>query len=83
MKNHLDNCKIVYRGKKIDYRSLDHLDVAIDFILKLKGKEFETKDFRRDTGIQSGTTISKYLTIFEICKILYKHQPGLWEVIIQ
>lgn len=83
MKAYLDTCEIIYQKKKIDYRSMDHLDGVIDFILKNKGKKFETKDFRRETGIHSSTTIAKYLTIFESCKILYKHQTGLWEVVIQ
>jgi len=82
MKNYLENCKIVYHEKKIDYRSLAHLDIVTDYILCNKGKKFETKDFRRETDIHSSTTTAKYLTIFESCKILYKHQTGLWEVII-
>jgi len=84
MKTYLDGCEIIYQKKKIDYRSLDHLDSVINFILKNKGKKFETKDFRRENNdIQSETTISKYLAILEICKILHKHHSGVWEVCIQ
>jgi len=75
MLEHLDSCGI-------DHHGLDYLDEAIDFILRFKGKKFETKDFRRETGIQSPTTIQNYLKMFEKGKVLLKIKTGLWEVTI-
>lgn len=76
MFGHFDSCEINYHG-------LDYLDEAIDFILRFKGKKFETKDFRRETGIQSPTTIQNYLKMFAKAKVLFRIRTGLWEVIIQ
>jgi len=73
MKNHIKK----YGFYHYNY---DYFNIATEFILKFKEKEFETKDFRRECKIKSPATVSKHLKMFEKCNVINKIKQGLYKV---